>query len=48
MTFVVAVYLMFTANWHTILALPSGDWLTGFLPAVSIIAAQPNPGLSLK
>ncbi|HIF9398991.1 TPA: purine-cytosine permease family protein [Photobacterium damselae] len=39
MTFVVAVYLMFTANWHTILALPSGDWLTGFLPAVSIIAA---------
>lgn len=39
MTLVVVAWLLWTANWATIMALPSGSWLTGFLPAVSIIAA---------
>lgn len=39
MTLLVVIYLLFTADWQAILALPSGSWLTGFLPAVSIIAA---------
>jgi len=39
MTLFVVGWLLYTANWHTILALPSGSWLSGFLPAVSIIAA---------
>lgn len=39
MTLFVVIYLMATADWTTILALPSGSWITGFLPAVSIIAA---------
>ena len=38
MTLLVVIYLLFTADWQAILALPSGSWLTGFLPAVSIIA----------
>lgn len=39
MTLIVVLYLVANANWQVILALPSGDWLTGFLPAVSVIAA---------
>lgn len=39
MTLIVVLYLVAHANWQVILALPSGDWLTGFLPAVSVIAA---------
>ncbi|KEQ17116.1 allantoin permease [Endozoicomonas numazuensis] len=39
MTLFVVLYLLSTADWPAILALPSGNWLTGFLPAVSIIAA---------
>lgn len=39
MTLFVVLYLMANANWTVIMALPSGDWLTGFLPAVSVIAA---------
>ncbi|MGL4249438.1 MAG: purine-cytosine permease family protein [Aeromonas sp.] len=39
MTLLVVLYLVANANWQVIMALPSGDWLTGFLPAVSIIAA---------
>ena len=39
MTLFVAIYLIATADWNSILALPSGSWITGFLPAVSIIAA---------
>ncbi|HDO1318157.1 MULTISPECIES: purine-cytosine permease family protein [Aeromonas] len=39
MTLFVVLYLMAHANWTVIMALPSGDWLTGFLPAVSVIAA---------
>lgn len=39
MTLVVVLYIVLTAPWHQVLALPSGSWLTGFLPAVSVIAA---------
>lgn len=39
MTLFVVLYLISTADWQTILAMPSGNWLTSFLPAVSIIAA---------
>ncbi|MGF1760885.1 cytosine permease [Photobacterium sagamiensis] len=39
MTLIVVVYLLATSDWAAIMALPHGDWLTGFLPAVSIIAA---------
>lgn len=39
MTLFVALYLIATADWGVIMALPSGDWITGFLPAVSIIVA---------
>lgn len=39
MTLFVVLYLLSTADWQYILALPSGSWLTSFLPAVSIIAA---------
>lgn len=39
MTLIVVGYLLSTADWGAIMALPQGDWLTGFLPAVSIIAA---------
>ncbi|MFQ9622045.1 MAG: hypothetical protein ACLR17_07135 [Enterobacteriaceae bacterium] len=40
MTLLVVIYLLFTARTgRPSFALPSGSWLTGFLPAVSIIAA---------
>lgn len=38
-TMIVAFWIFATTDWHLILQQPSGDWLTGFLPAVSIIAA---------
>lgn len=39
MTLVVVLYIVFTTEWGKVLSLPSGSWLTGFLPAVSVIAA---------
>lgn len=39
MTLIVAAYITFTADWASILSLPSGSWVTGFLPAVSVIVA---------
>lgn len=39
MTLIVVGYILFTTPWQTVLAMPSGDWLTAFLPAVSVIAA---------
>lgn len=38
-TLVVVLYIIFKTNWSAVFNLPHGDWLTGFLPAVSIIAA---------
>lgn len=39
MTLIVVLYILFNTEWSQVLALPSGSWLTGFLPAVSVIAA---------
>lgn len=39
MTLIVVLYILFNTEWSQVLALPSGNWLTGFLPAVSVIAA---------
>ena len=39
MTLIVVLYIVFTTEWSKVLSLPSGSWLTGFLPAVSVIAA---------
>ncbi|RLM27609.1 allantoin permease [Brenneria alni] len=47
MTLVVVIYILFNTPWHTVLSLPSGDWLTGFLPAVSVIAAGTGVGWTI-
>lgn len=39
MTLIVVAYILFNTPWDVVLAMPSGSWLTGFLPAVSVIAA---------
>lgn len=39
MTLIVVLYIVFTTEWSKVLSLPAGSWLTGFLPAVSVIAA---------
>ncbi|WP_203648702.1 purine-cytosine permease family protein [Secundilactobacillus yichangensis] len=39
LTAVILVIFLMKANWHEALDLPSGSWITGFLPAVSIVAA---------
>ncbi|AHG19581.1 allantoin permease [Chania multitudinisentens RB-25] len=39
MTLIVVLYIVFTTEWGKVLSLPSGSWLTSFLPAVSVIAA---------
>ncbi|MGW1442284.1 purine-cytosine permease family protein [Serratia rhizosphaerae] len=47
MTLVVVLYIAFTTEWERVLALPAGNWLTGFLPAVSIIAAGTGIGWAI-
>ncbi|MFC3394146.1 purine-cytosine permease family protein [Brenneria rubrifaciens] len=47
MTLVVVIYILFNTPWHTVLSLPSGNWLTGFLPAVSVIAAGTGVGWTI-
>ncbi len=39
LTAVILVIFLMKANWQEALDLPSGSWITGFLPAVSIVAA---------
>ena len=39
LTLIVVLYILFTTEWNTALSLQPGNWLTGFLPATSIIAA---------
>lgn len=39
MTLIVLGFLLMKTNWQPLLAMPSGDWFAGFLPAVSIIFA---------
>lgn len=38
-TLVIVIYIVWQTDWSVVLALPEGNWLTAFLPAVSIIAA---------
>ncbi|MEE3663487.1 cytosine permease [Brenneria sp. g21c3] len=47
MTLIVVIYVLFNTPWHKVLSLPSGDWLTGFLPAVSVIAAGTGIGWTI-
>ncbi|MCG8710410.1 cytosine permease [Brenneria sp. 4F2] len=47
MTLIVVIYILFNTPWHKVLSLPSGDWLTGFLPAVSVIAAGTGVGWTI-
>ncbi|MCG8156149.1 cytosine permease [Brenneria goodwinii] len=47
MTLVVVIYILFNTPWHKVLSLPSGDWLSGFLPAVSVIAAGTGVGWTI-
>lgn len=44
MTLIAALYIIWQTDWHAVLSMPSGSWLTGFLPAVSIIAAGTGIG----
>ncbi|MHB1527649.1 MAG: purine-cytosine permease family protein [Candidatus Dormibacteria bacterium] len=44
LTLVVAAFLIGDTNWSALLTRPEGPWLTGFIPAASIIAA--GTGLS--
>lgn len=39
MTIIVLGFLLMKTNWEPLFSMPSGDWLAGFLPAVSIIFA---------
>lgn len=39
MTLIVLGFLLLKTNWDLLFALPSGNWISGFLPAVSIIIA---------
>ncbi|AUG98377.1 cytosine permease [Pectobacteriaceae bacterium CE70] len=47
MTLIVAVYILFDTPWAQVLSMPSGNWLTGFLPAVSVIAAGTGIGWTI-
>ncbi len=44
MTLFVLCYLLSNADWITILSLPHGNWISGFLPAVSVITAGTGIG----
>lgn len=44
MTLIAALYIIWHTDWQAVLSMPSGSWLTGFLPAVSIIAAGTGIG----
>lgn len=47
MTLIVVAYILFNTPWGVVLAMPSGNWLTGFLPAVSVIAAGTGVGWAI-
>lgn len=47
MTLIVVGYILLNTPWGQVLALPSGDWLTGFLPAVSVVAAGTGIGWTI-
>ncbi len=39
LTGIILIFFLVKANWHAALSLPSGNWITGVLPAISIVAA---------
>lgn len=39
LTVVILILFLMKADWHAAFTLPSGSWVSGFLPAVSIVAA---------
>lgn len=39
LTVVILILFLMKADWHAAFTLPSGSWISGFLPAVSIVAA---------
>ncbi|WP_192458373.1 purine-cytosine permease family protein [Musicola keenii] len=47
MTLIVVIHILFNTPWSQVLNLPSGNWLTGFLPAVSVIAAGTGIGWTI-
>ncbi|MFP1936324.1 purine-cytosine permease family protein [Lonsdalea quercina] len=47
MTLIVVIFILFNTPWQQVLAMPSGSWLTGFLPALSVIAAGTGVGWTI-
>lgn len=39
LTIFIMIFFVTETNWHQVLTMPSGNWISGFLPAVSIVAA---------
>lgn len=39
LTIIVLIFLLMKTNWNFLLKMPTGNWISGFLPAVSIIIA---------
>ncbi|RRK10323.1 allantoin permease [Lactiplantibacillus garii] len=39
LTVVILIFFLTKANWHAALSLPGGRWVSGVLPAISIVAA---------
>lgn len=39
LTIVILIFFLMKANWHAALSRPSGSWISGVLPAISIVAA---------
>ena len=44
LTLIVSIFLLASTNWSSVLHSPSGNWVSGFLPALSIIMAGTGLG----
>lgn len=47
LTLLIVLYAIYHADWESVLRIPNGNWLTGFLPAVSIIMAGTGIGWTI-
>lgn len=47
LTLLIVLYVIYHADWEAVLRIPNGNWLTGFLPAVSIIMAGTGIGWTI-
>ncbi|QIQ20730.1 purine-cytosine permease family protein [Zophobihabitans entericus] len=47
LTLIVVIYIAAITDWDRVLSLPGGNWLTGFLPAVTFVAAGTGIGWAL-